>query len=150
MTRPIFLAAFLTLSTTAFASTISRETLAAVVSIGEAAGVPRSVTLALMREESGGYAAAIGKEGGGYKSRGLFQLHDRWIDYLVDTYWTGGKFDVMDPLDNATVALRYLGALHERFGNWSQALWFYNSGKWRRVEVPEKTQEYARRIVNAH
>ncbi len=142
-----------------FAEPISREVRALVLAIAEEEGVPRSVADQLHIEESGdwrtgtwGDAGAVGPEGAdGMRCRGLYQLNPRWQPYLVGLYFPhpADSFDVFDPVSNARVALAYLSALHRRFENWTQALWFYNSGRWRREDVPESTRAYAERIVNA-
>jgi soluble lytic murein transglycosylase-like protein len=152
MTRRLSLALLLSVASLLPAAPISRATLAAVLDIGDAAGVPRSVVVALMREESGGDAAAVSRTVGGYRSIGLFQLYARPADmaWKLSRFWTEqlADFDVWDPLDNATVALRFLAWAHERYGNWLQALYYYNHGDIQ--HVPEATREYARRIVNYH
>lgn len=134
---------------------ITRQELGEIYLIADDIGVPRSVARQLNIEESGdwrtgqlGDAKAIGKEGGGYKSRGLYQLHDKWIDYLIDRYWTENyPFDIYNYRHNAKLALRYLFDLHCRFGTWEYALWYYNCG--RITDVPECTKEYAKRIILA-
>jgi soluble lytic murein transglycosylase-like protein len=134
------------------AATISAEMRACVLAIGSAHGVPRSVTAALMWEESRNDADAVGPVGAdGFRCRGLFQLNPKFEAELVAKFFPhrASVFDVFDPLDNAVVALGYLGALHRTFGNWTQALWFYNCGEYKRQFVPESTKAYARRIVEA-
>ena len=77
-----------------------------------------------------------------------FPEHD-W--HLLSQHWypRHGRenFDIFNPLHNAEIAMRYLAALHRRFGSWERALWYYNCG--RVVDVPGGTREYARRIVEA-
>jgi soluble lytic murein transglycosylase-like protein len=121
-----------------------------VYAIGKANGIPLSIVKQLMHEESRGYADAISpltKEG--YRSRGIFQIYDKTgnLEWLLSKYWEGCEFDIYDPIDNATVAMRYLSALHKRFGNWIHALYFYNHG--RITGVSDDTRAYAHRIVNA-
>jgi soluble lytic murein transglycosylase-like protein len=145
--KPLAIALWLAVALSAVA--IPRYTLDAVLAIGQGAGVPREITYALMMEESGGDAAARSKlTCEGYRSRGLFQLYERPSNLatLIARYWLG-PFDILNPLQNATVALRYLADLYGRFGTWELALWFYNSG--RIVNVPASTRAYARRIVDA-
>lgn len=135
------------------AATISPEVRAIVLAIGEAKGVPRSVVEALMLEESGGDPDAVKVERSGWTSEGLYQLYTEpeHIAYLVRLYFPhkASAFDIRNPIDNAVVALGYLGALHRRFENWTQALWYFNSGEYMRVLVPKSTQAYARRIIEA-
>jgi len=134
------------------AAPIDDATFAAVLVIGYAHGVPRSVTQALVTEESGGDATARSRPTAeGYCSRGLVQLYTRPdnLAYLLENHWPGDPacFDIDDPRYNATVGLGYLAELHERYGNWFQALLFYNCGRVR--NAPESTRLYAKRIVNA-
>lgn len=142
-----------------YSEPISQRTYDRVVGIGLAFGVPESVTRQLMIEESGdrktgalGNAAAVSRQSvRGHHSRGLFQLYDepRLLAYLLAWFWPGdpAAFDIMDPLDNAVVALGYLAALHKRFGNWLDACTYYNCGRVR--GAPPETLAYARRIINA-
>ncbi len=149
----LLFALFLPLS----AAPISQTTLAAVYVIADHAGVPRSIARALCIEESGdwrtgtlGDAAAVGSVGAdGARCLGLYQLNPRWMASLVARYFPDDPlaFDAFDPLDNATVALAYLSALHARFGSWISALAFYNHGD---VEtIPAETLAYCWRIVSA-
>lgn len=124
----------------------------AVYEIAEEHGVPLSIVRALMKEESGGYVDAVShKTAEGYRSRGLFQIYERPdnLGQLLHDHWKHpvSEFDIYDPIDNATVALAYLSSLHARFGNWYQALVFYNHGDV--AHYPEGTRAYAKRIINA-
>jgi soluble lytic murein transglycosylase-like protein len=121
-----------------------------VYAIGAREGIPASIVRALMAEESGGYVDAVSHETAeGYVSRGLFQIYDKPgnLEWLLARFWPGGAFDINDPVDNATVALAYLAALHARFGNWYQALVYYNFGDIK--AYPQSTRNYAKRIINA-
>lgn len=140
----------LALAAQAYAAPITPAEHSLVLLIGASQGVPRSVAAALMLEESGGDALAIGPVGSdGSRCLGLYQLNPRWMPYLVTHYFPhpAMSFDAFDPLQNATVALGYLAALHKRFGSWERALWYYNHGDV--THVPESTRQYARRIINA-
>jgi hypothetical protein len=140
----------LIMSLSAMGERISPRMVEYVLIIGEMEGVPRSVTRQLMQEESGGCAEARSKPTKeGYSSVGLFQIYERPdnLSSLVSRHWGQGDFEITNPVHNATVALRYLSALHSRFGNWLQALYYYNHGSL--VDVPQSTRDYARRIVNA-
>lgn len=123
-----------------------------VYEIGRSEGVPLSIVRALMTEESGGYVDAFSdltKEG--YRSRGLFQIYERPdnLGQLLNDHWSSPaeEFNINDPIDNATVALAYLASLHARFGNWYQALIYYNHGDVKGYS--EETRAYAKRIINA-
>jgi soluble lytic murein transglycosylase-like protein len=141
---------FLSLALQALAEPLGPRETARIIEIGKRAGVPTSITYALMREESGGDPRVMSsrtKEG--YRSRGLFQLYEKHEAELVQKHFPYVKatFNIWDPYDNAEVGLRYLAALHRQFGNWIQALEFYNCGL--TVGVPESTRAYTTRITNA-
>ena len=149
--RLAILATMAALAVTASAAQITDATFWQIMEIADREGVPRSVAAQLMTEESGGDILAIGDEMTGWPSVGLFQLHTRPanINYLIGRYWRGPwEFDIFDPIENATLALRYLADLHDRFGSWYMAACRYNCGPGAKV-VPERTRAYARRIVNA-
>ncbi len=126
-----------------------------VVQLGKEAGVPSTITLALMHEESNGNPRAKSREVGGYRSVGLFQLYTKPtnLNELLNKFWyaydedEAAEFDIYNPEHNAKVALRYLAALHRQFGGWYEALCFYNHGD--TEHVPEGTKAYALRIVNS-
>jgi soluble lytic murein transglycosylase-like protein len=152
MMRAIAFAALVLVSASLSADQIGAEMLSRVLAIGDAEGIPRSVVFALMAEESGGDAEAVSwMTRDGYRSEGLFQLYTRPdnLGHLLDCHWRGDRraFRIMDPIDNSRVALAYLSDLHRRFGNWFQALLFYNCG--RVIDAPESTRAYAKRIINA-
>lgn len=129
---------------------ITPAQLKTVYSIGAREGVPRSIITQLMAEESQGFIDAVSHQTAeGYYSRGLFQLYDKPgnLNWLLSRFWHDGSFDINDPVDNATVALAYLASLHDRFGNWYQALIYYNHGSIKGYS--ENTRAYAKRIINA-
>lgn len=144
---------FACLSKPAQAERIPAATLTRVLAIAKAEGVPKSVALALMREESGGDPHAESIRVRGYRSVGLYQLYEApWnLNELVAKFWRPYEewtlFDIRDPIHNAKVGLRYLAALHREYGSWYRALLFYNSGTVR--NAPEDTRAYALRIVRA-
>ena len=151
MMRRAMLATMAALAVTASAAQITDATFWQIMEIADREGVPRSGAAQLMAEESGGDILAIGDETTGWPSVGLYQLHTRPgnINYLIGAFWDGsGEFDIFDPLENATVALRYLADLRRRFGSWYMAACRYNCGPSAKV-VPERTRAYARRIVEA-
>jgi hypothetical protein len=123
-----------------------------VYAIGKANGVPLSVVRQQIKEESDGFCDAISpmtKEG--YFSKGVLQLYDKPgnIDWLLSMFWKEDvkEFDIYDPIDNATLAIRYMAWLHKRFGNWYEACIYYNCGNISKAR--RETKAYARRIVNA-
>jgi soluble lytic murein transglycosylase-like protein len=153
---PLFLALtisiFLTVPVTALTK-ITDNDLQAVYNIGERFGIPLSIVRQLIKEESQGYVDAVShKTAEGYYSRGLFQLYDKPgnIEWLLEKFYPSDpeRFSFNDPIMNAFVAMPYLSYLHKRFGNWYQALVYYNHGDVK--HYPDSTRAYAIRIVNAH
>jgi len=168
MTR-VILAALILCAATAYAAPIDADTLAAVMDIARAEGVPVSVAYWLQVEESGdrhtgtcGRADAINKEPGGWPSVGLYQIntHPGNASHLLATYWYGrgevAQFDPLDPIHSAKLGLRYLADLHRQLGTWYRAACAYNAGPTavRSGDVDTlaryaSTRAYARRIVEA-
>jgi hypothetical protein len=155
--KPALLLALLLPTLPLSAAPLSLADHAIIMSITDSLGVPRSVADRLQIEESGdpgtgawGDSEKIGPVGAdGSRSRGLYGISMRWQGYLVELYYPheAHYFDWRNPIDSAVVGLGYLSALHHRFGNWFDALCYYNIG--RIVNVPSSTREYARRIVDA-
>jgi hypothetical protein len=154
------LLAFAFASSMLYAAPIDRATLLCVLGIARGYHVPESVAYWQQIEESGdrhtgqwGDAKAVSKKKSrGFHSRGLFEIWEEpeHLAYLIREYWPEemGLFDIEDPIDNATLAMSYLSALHDRFGNWYEALVFYNSGRLLK-DAPQESKDYARRIVLA-
>jgi len=153
MKKVIFLLMVITLSSLHAKPTrmITESERQQVYAIGKSNGVPLSVVKQLMWEESRGYCDAVSDmTPEGYRSRGLFQIYERPsnLNQLLKDHWKNREpFDIYDPIDNATVAMRYLSALHKRFGNWYESLIFYNHGDVK--HYPESTRAYALRITHA-
>lgn len=151
MNRLAAFLAFLILPVLAFSTPIDSKTREKIYQIGLSYGVPVSVTRQLMYEESRGEPKAVSHATSeGYVSRGLFQIYTRpdYLDWILWKFWKSEKpFDIENPIDNAEVALKYLAWLHDRFGNWYEALCYYNCGNI--VNCPKSTKAYAKRIVNA-
>jgi hypothetical protein len=154
------LLALLLLSSTLYAEPIDDATFAQVMAIADREGVPRSVASRLMFEESGdpwtgsrGDPEAVGDEKTGWRSIGLYQIHTkpRNLEELMRRDWPFKRddFDIYDPLDNATLALRYLARKHRDLGTWYRAVAFFNCGQVESRKVPEKTKAYAIRIISA-
>jgi hypothetical protein len=149
----------LALSAPLCAESISPAIHEQVMLIADREGVPRSVANWLQVEESGdrhtgawGDPLAVSHESvRGYHSKGLFQLFEEPsnINYLLEMYYKDDlkNFDIFCPLCNATVAMRYLSALHRRYGTWYAALVHYNHGSIRGES--QDTRDYATRIINA-
>ena len=142
------------------ATPISRATLLCVLGIARGYHVPESVAYQQQIEESGdrhtgqwGDAKAKSRvKSRGFHSRGLFQIWEEpeHLAYLIEHHWPKdlGPFDIEDPIDNTILAMSYLSALHGRFGNWYEALVYYNSGRLLK-DAPQESKDYARRIINA-
>jgi hypothetical protein len=169
---PLLFSALLALSLPLAAAPISPAMHAEIMLIADRFGIPRSSAHWHMIEESGdrytgawGNPRAVGKEKGGFKSHGLFAIYDepKNLLWLLDNFWYGAgetdAFDWYNPIHNATLAFRYMAYLHRKWGTWEKAYRAYNCGwgelwRWDRnakrwVKIPQKTIEYARRIVNA-
>lgn len=140
------------------AEVINEATFNEVLSIAADLKIPRSVAVQLMMEESQGNPKAKSRMVKGYRSRGLYQIyeHPKNLNELLNKFWyphldghvgEDKVFTILDPIENATLGLRYLAALHHEWGSWYEALLFYNAGTVRKA--PKETKEYARRIVNA-
>jgi hypothetical protein len=154
------LALFLLAASSLYAAPISRATLLCVLGIARGYHVPESVAYQQQIEESGdrhtgqwGDAKAKSRvKSRGYHSRGLFQIWEEpgHLAYLIREYWPKelGAFDIEDPIDNSILAMSYLSALHDRFGNWYEALVFYNCGQLLK-DAPQESKDYARRIILA-
>lgn len=135
----------------AYAVTISDSTREQIVQVGLGLGVPRSITLGLIKEESGGDPEEISTmTSAGFRSFGLFQLYTEPKNFkmLLDNFWPGdpAAFNIWDPVQNATVGLGYIAYLHQLHGTWFRATKAYNSG------YPDSTDPgvvaYALRVIN--
>jgi hypothetical protein len=158
--KRLLLALLLLASSSLYAAPISRATLLCVLGIARGYGVPESVAYQQQIEESGdrhtgqwGDAKRPSRyKSRGYHSRGLFQIWEEpgHLAYLIEHHWPKhlGVFAIEDPIDNTVLAMSYLSALHDRFGNWYEALVFYNSGRLLK-DAPQESRDYARRIINA-
>lgn len=158
--RRLLFALFLLAASSLYAEPISRATLLCVLGIARGYHVPESVAYQQQIEESGdrrtgqwGDAKRKSRvKSRGFHSRGLFQIWEEpaHLAYLIKTYWPKhlGTFDIEDPIDNTILAMSYLSSLHDRFGNWYEALVYYNSG-WLLKDAPQESKDYARRIVKA-
>jgi hypothetical protein len=140
------------------AAPISQETREMILVLADVFGVPRSVANQMHINETGdwktgewGRADAVRVEWTGWTSEGLMQLYTRPdnISWLLAMFWDHDPktFDILDPIDNSIVALRYMRHLHDWLKNWYKAALFYNSGKL--SGHSENTKAYARRIINA-
>jgi Transglycosylase SLT domain/D-alanyl-D-alanine carboxypeptidase len=109
--------------------------------IARSQGIPESLFLALITQESGWNPTA----GSGAGARGLTQLMPATARGL-------GVRDVFNPVQNLTGGAKYLRGQLEKFGSPELALSAYNSGPGGaessgRIEGFEETQNYVRRVM---
>ena len=102
-------------------------------------GIPIYIATGLLWSESGGHRYAVNKT-----SKGYWQLNAVWHDDFALRFNRGRQFDEFDPVASTRVALRYLGALHRRFGKWVAAIAYYKTGS---VTPAGKFVALARKIV---
>ncbi|MEB3186705.1 MAG: lytic transglycosylase domain-containing protein [bacterium] len=81
-------------------------------------GVPVEWILAVMMQESGGDPNAGSSAG----ARGLMQLMPGTFQEM------GVGNNILDPKQNLEAGVKYLGKMHEMFGDWTKAVGHYNSG----------------------
>lgn len=118
--------------------------------VGIREGLPPYLLENLIYEESRGKAKSVGpicKDDS--RSLGLCQLNSRYLIYLAVKYYSL-KFDVFNPIQNATVAARYLHDLYRYFGSWDIALNAYNFGPTNiinNVLLPIETIRYTEHIL---
>lgn len=156
MRKLYVLCILLTLPFLLFAKPLTVEQHASIMIMASSYGVPVSIADRMQIEESGdpkrnmwGDSEKVSKPGrDGFRSRGLFQISERWEEYLVSKYYSHKKeyFDWSNPFDSAEIALKYIADLHKRFGTWERALWFYNYGSV--IDIPQSVRSYASRIIN--
>ena len=78
-------------------------------------------------------------------ARGLFQLLEEYEEYFIGEYWDSTRrFNVYDPVDNATVAFRYLEDLQEKYPPF-RALAYFNGGGY----FPPSAIRYAEEILGS-
>ena len=102
-------------------------------------GVPPTLLRAVIRIESNYDPDAVSHAG----AQGLMQL-------MPGTAKELGVVCPFDPRENVFAGTRYLQHLHERFGNWPDALAAYNAGPERvarRERLPKETQRYVRNVL---
>ncbi len=89
--------------------------------IADETGVPRPIALALAEVESGLNPEAVGPETRHGRAQGLYQIMPKYAeDY--------GVSNPLDPVDNASGALRTLRANYDRFGSWDKAIAAHHAG----------------------
>jgi len=81
-----------------------------------------SIVIAMIEKESHFNPSAIGDNG---KSFGLMQIQPRWHSKRMELL---GCTDLLDPVQNVTVGIDYLGEMYIRYGDIGLALTAYNSG----------------------
>ena len=97
-------------------------------------GVPVYIACGLIAEESSWDTNAVAwlkhklhTMGTAYAG-GLTGLAFAYHDEYKRKYNNGMEFDEFNPNDSIRIGLRYLSVLHDRFGTWRKALYFYACG----------------------
>lgn len=94
-----------------------------IASLCEESSIDPAVIIAMIGRESGYRADAKGDKG---KSIGLMQIQPRWHSERMEALDCD---DLLDPYDNVTVGIDFLGELIEKYdGNVNMALMAYNAG----------------------
>lgn len=93
-----------------------------VVSLCEEKGIAPEIVFAMIWRESRYDADAIGDNG---RAFGLLQVHPRWHQDRMDRL---GVTDLLDPIQNVTVAVDLLDELHRKYNNLTKAIVAYNRG----------------------
>ncbi len=88
-------------------------------------GVPYELGLGLIYTESGFHVDAVSKSG----AQGLCQLMPQFFGYNLT------------PAENINAGMKFLGELHEKYGDWSKALTVYNTGHL------TSSRAYANRVI---
>jgi len=88
----------------------------------EEAGIPYELALAVVRVETG-FRNVLGDDG---ESAGYMQVQERWHSARMEKL---GVTDLMDPAGNFRVGCNYLAELVVRYGDLTDALTAYNSGR---------------------
>lgn len=93
-----------------------------VVSLCEEKGIAPEIVFAMIWRESRYDADAIGDNG---RAFGLLQVHPRWHQDRMDRL---GATDLLDPIQNVTVAVDLLDELNRKYNNLTKAIVAYNRG----------------------
>jgi len=100
--------------------------------------VDHDLIRSVIRHESNFQVNAVSHRG----AQGLMQLMPATAQEL-------GVQCAFDPRENILAGTRYLRAMHDRFGNWPQALAAYNAGPSRVASgnIPYESRRYAHRVM---
>ena len=87
----------------------------------------------------------------GHRDLGMFQFNDRYLQWYSDMYNGGVLFDPFLPEEAILIAALHVAFLYERYGNWSDVFFAYNSGMDRvdRDDVPESAWNYLLKIYRS-
>lgn len=107
-----------------------------IIGKAEEIGIDPAVIFAMARKESTYDPGAIGDNG---DSLGLLQIQPKWNMERMERL---GCLDLLDPYQNATVAVDLMGELMNRYGDVPVALTVYNWGHW-----PGYVTEYAQTVM---
>jgi len=125
--------------------------------VGDFFGLPKHFAESMAWEESRLYETAVGKNNIDlFCSFGLFQINETCEKELANKFLPGGYevYDRLNPEHSATIGIKYILALHKKYGNWKEALCAYNWGPGnvdkvkKYSDIPLKTRQYAENIIN--
>lgn len=107
-----------------------------IIEQAEARGIDPAIVMAMAYTESTYDHAAVGDGGNSY---GLLQVQVKWhYGRMLELHCT----DLIDPYQNVTVAVDYLGELLEQHGSIDKALTAYNLGSYKGTVT-----EYAKSVI---
>lgn len=106
----------------------------AINSIANNYGVPISLVWAIAKKESQFNSDAVGDEG---DSIGMMQIQTKWHQERMEDLGVE-KADLVDPVENALVAIDYLAELYSQKACWPWVIMAYNEGAERANEKWEK------------
>lgn len=116
---------------------LSQELQLHIIGEAEAHGIDPAIVFAMAYRESTYNAGCIGDSGA---SLGLLQVQPYWHKGRMERL---GCPDLLDPFQNATVAIDYLSELLGQYGSMEKALVAYNRGHYSGTVT-----EYARAVLN--
>ena len=93
-----------------------------VVSLCEEKGIAPEIVFAMIWRESRYDAYAIGDNG---RAFGLLQVHPRWHYERMERL---GVTDLLDPIQNVTVAVDFLDEMNQKYNNLTHAIVAFNKG----------------------
>lgn len=104
--------------------------------------VPPAMLAAVMSAESNGDANAGSSAG----AQGLMQFMPATFQDVAGR--NGIQGDILDPAANVEASAAYLSELHERYGNWEDALGYYNGGGRGVTNPAAETRAYIPKVMD--